>query len=222
MGALGHGRAFCGDFLVVTATDAGSPSARGVRADCASRPPGHKPRPASGRSVTAGYDPDVKAVLVDVPAALLRERRRTGADKADEMWDGVLHMVPPPSALHQRVASQLHRLLAPLAEARGPVAFYETDDKIDWYAALGVRELLVVEPVERRVELWGHVEGQPAPVPPDADGSVQSEVLSPAHSGYRPSARRALAGREGRGPRWRLRQGRPSAAITATSYRGIA
>lgn len=68
----------------------------------------------------------MKAVLVEVPAALLHERRQTGADKADEMWSGVLHMVPPASALHQRVASQLHRLFAPLAEARGLVAFYET------------------------------------------------------------------------------------------------
>ncbi len=171
--------------------------------------------------MTPSYDLDVKAVLVDVPAALLRERRQTGADKADEMWDGVLHMVPPASALHQRVASQLHRVLAPLAEARGLVAFYETglfrsdddyrvpdqlyvrpelvtrrgvegpadlvvelrspndetDDKIDWYAARGVRELLVIEPAERRVELLGHVEGRLAPVPPDEDGSVQSEVL---------------------------------------------
>lgn len=53
----------------------------------------------------------------------------------------------------------------------------ETDDKIDWYAARGVRELLVIEPAERRVELLGHVEGRLVPVPPDEDGSVQSEVL---------------------------------------------
>lgn len=163
----------------------------------------------------------MKAVLVDVPAALLRERRQTGADKFDEMWGGVLHMVPPPSALHQRVASQLHRLLAPLAEARGLVAFYETglfrsdddyrvpdqlyvrpelvtgrgvegpaelvvelrspndetDEKIDWYAASSVRELLIIEPAERRVELLRLRDRRLVPLAPDADGGVQSEVL---------------------------------------------
>lgn len=163
----------------------------------------------------------MKAVLVDVPPALLEERRRIGADKADEMWDGVLHMVPPASALHQRVGARLFRLLAPLAEARGLVAFYETGlfradndyrvpdqlyvrpelvsdrgvegpadllveirspsdeiyDKIDWYAALGVRELLIVHPGERRVELLRGTEDRLVVMVPDADGAVRSDVL---------------------------------------------
>lgn len=53
----------------------------------------------------------------------------------------------------------------------------ETDEKIDWYAARGVRELLIIEPAERRVELLRHRDERRVPVPADADGSVQSEVL---------------------------------------------
>ena len=68
----------------------------------------------------------VKAVMLDVPQALLDERRRTGADRWDEMWEGVLHMVPPPSGEHQRVGTNLLLALAPLARSRGLEPFYET------------------------------------------------------------------------------------------------
>ena len=68
---------------------------------------------------------DVKAVLVEVPAALVEERRRTGADRWDELWEGELHMVPPPSGLHQRLGMKLAMVLNPLAEARGLVGAYE-------------------------------------------------------------------------------------------------
>jgi hypothetical protein len=35
--------------------------------------------------------------MLDVPGSLLDERRRLGLDVVDEVWEGVLHMVPPPS-----------------------------------------------------------------------------------------------------------------------------
>jgi Uma2 family endonuclease len=49
----------------------------------------------------------VKGVLCDVPQSLLDERRRTGADRWDEMWDGVLHMTPSPSREHQDFQDEL-------------------------------------------------------------------------------------------------------------------
>lgn len=33
---------------------------------------------------------------MEVPEAMLAERRRLGLDRRDEMWNRVLHMVPPP------------------------------------------------------------------------------------------------------------------------------
>ena len=57
---------------------------------------------------------DVKAVLVEVPATLVEERRRTGADRWDELWEGELHMVPPPSGPHQRLGMALAMVLNPL------------------------------------------------------------------------------------------------------------
>jgi len=64
--------------------------------------------------------------MLEVPQALLEERRARGADRWDEMWEGELHMVPPPSEQHQAVGTKLVRALAPLAEARGLEARYET------------------------------------------------------------------------------------------------
>ncbi len=51
--------------------------------------------------------------------ALLERRRRTGVDRLDEVWQGVLHMVPGPSSEHARITHQLAVLLdAPARAAR--------------------------------------------------------------------------------------------------------
>jgi Uma2 family endonuclease len=50
---------------------------------------------------------------------LLGRRRATGADRWDEVWEGVLHMIPPPSVAHQRLVARLARALGPLADAAG-------------------------------------------------------------------------------------------------------
>jgi Uma2 family endonuclease len=52
----------------------------------------------------------------------LRERReRLGLDHYDEVWEGVLHMNPPPSGEHQYILQQLAVLLDPLARRAGLV-----------------------------------------------------------------------------------------------------
>ena len=68
----------------------------------------------------------MRAVLVDVPESLLEERRKAGADVWDEVWEGVLHMVPAPSGRHQRFGLRPAAALLPVAERGGLVASYET------------------------------------------------------------------------------------------------
>jgi Uma2 family endonuclease len=51
--------------------------------------------------------------------ALLESRRRSGIDRMDEVWEGVLHMVPAPDYEHGRIESRLHRLIGVPAEAVG-------------------------------------------------------------------------------------------------------
>jgi Uma2 family endonuclease len=65
--------------------------------------------------------------------ALIEHRRRLGLDHRDEVWQGVLHMNPPPSFAHERISSSLHRLLGPYADAAnlylvGTVGIGVTDD----------------------------------------------------------------------------------------------
>lgn len=50
---------------------------------------------------------------------MLERRRLAGADRFDEVWEGVYHLVPGPSHAHGRIESQLHVLLAPLAREAG-------------------------------------------------------------------------------------------------------
>jgi Uma2 family endonuclease len=49
----------------------------------------------------------MKAVMANVPEHILEWRRRTGADRYDEMWEGVLHMAPVPNRDHQDFAFSL-------------------------------------------------------------------------------------------------------------------
>lgn len=162
----------------------------------------------------------MRAVLLEVPEAMLVERRRLGLDVRDEMWDGVLYMVPPPGGPHQQVGGELFLLLGPLAKRCGLRPHYETglfradDDyrvpdqlycgpehqsdrgaeraelvveirskgdetyeKIGFYAELGVREMLIVHPEGRWVELLRAMGDRLLPVTADADGAVRSDVL---------------------------------------------
>ena len=49
----------------------------------------------------------MKAVIPQVPQHILEQRARTGLDRWDEMWEGVLHMPPMPNREHQDLALSL-------------------------------------------------------------------------------------------------------------------
>lgn len=61
----------------------------------------------------------MRAVVLEMDERVLKDRERQGADKWDEMWEGVLHLVPPPTARHQRVEDELWLALRPAARRRG-------------------------------------------------------------------------------------------------------
>src|SRR5450432_2014458 len=76
-------------------------------------------------------------VLPDPPPAefeqLLERRRRTGADRHDELWEGVLHMAPAPHSRHAELQIQVMDLLrepATTAQLKrvGDFNLGETDD----------------------------------------------------------------------------------------------
>ena len=165
----------------------------------------------------------MRVVMYEAPPdveAMLAERRRLGLDKRDEMWDGVLHMLPPPGEAHAEFSSEFFLLVGHVSKRRGlvprmetglfrtaddyrvPDQLYrrpdqrsdrgaegaelvvevrsprdETYEKIDFYSGLGVREMIVAHPIERRVELFRAVGGRLMPVQPGPDGALESEVL---------------------------------------------
>jgi hypothetical protein len=49
--------------------------------------------------------------------ALVERRRVSGLDRLDEVWKGVLHMVPAPNDAHADIAQQLAEILGPPARA---------------------------------------------------------------------------------------------------------
>jgi Uma2 family endonuclease len=64
----------------------------------------------------------MKAVLPTIPPEVLAIRKRSGADRYDEMWDGVLHLAPVPNRLHQDLEWSLETYLrlfwAPFRKAK--------------------------------------------------------------------------------------------------------
>lgn len=89
--------------------------------------PGSYPSDAlPAASSTPGYGSGMQALFVQAPEAVLAERRRLELDGRDEMWDGVLHVVPPASTAHQELGGELFVVLRTLARRAGLRSFYET------------------------------------------------------------------------------------------------
>lgn len=67
--------------------------------------------------------PSMRTLLPDPPpaevVALLERRRRLGLDRRDEVWKGVLHVVPAPSGEHAAVAAHVKALLREPARIAG-------------------------------------------------------------------------------------------------------
>src|ERR1700723_2831451 len=136
--------------------------------------------------------------------ALIEYRRRLDLDHYDEVWEGVLHINPPPTGEHQYVLQQLSVLLDPLARNVGLVAVInefglgregkdnyrvpdgglhrgvprgvcqrtaalvieivspgdETWNKLSFYAAHDVEEILILDPEKRSVSWLGLADGE--------------------------------------------------------------
>ncbi len=68
----------------------------------------------------------MRAVILEVDERMLAERRRLGLDHQDEMWEGVLHMVPPPFSRHGQIQLELGAALLGVAKRLGLSAGVET------------------------------------------------------------------------------------------------
>jgi Uma2 family endonuclease len=82
--------------------------------------------PTVHRVTKAVVLPVLTGQMPDPLQAWADERTRLGHDRWDELWDGVLHMVPPPTYGHNDRGTELLVLLRPLARAAGLKLTYET------------------------------------------------------------------------------------------------
>src|ERR1700712_197116 len=108
-----------------------------------------------------GYIHRMQAVTYKVPPELLDERRRTGSDRFDEVWDGVIHTVPTPSIPHQDFEYKLEQALRSIAARRGLRTFHNVAIMLPvrGWQDYRVPDLCVVDPAQlsdRAVE--GHAE----------------------------------------------------------------
>jgi Uma2 family endonuclease len=91
----------------------------------------------------------MRAVVLQPDPEWLAQRRRLGLDKWDEVWDGVLHVVPPASLPHQDIGGELHVILHTLVASHGLKVFYESGvfDPAKGDANYRVPDLVVADPV---------------------------------------------------------------------------
>ena len=138
---------------------------------------------------------------------LIEYRRRLDLDHYDEVWEGVLHMNPPPTGEHQYLVQQLYDLLGPPARRAGLVPLLqvfalgesrddyrapdgglhrtqprgvwqrtaalvieivspgdESWEKLPFYAAHDVDEVLILDPAKRSVDWLGLTDGEYRPI----------------------------------------------------------
>lgn len=159
----------------------------------------------------------------------LARRKLIGADRHDEMWEGVLHMAPAPNNEHQRVLDELIAFLLPLLKRTrrgqlrsginvfdesspkqnyripdatfvaagresilaedgirggGPDAVIEirspgdeSYEKLPFFAALGVREVVVIDRDTKKPEVFRLAGSQYVAVAAEREGWLASETL---------------------------------------------
>ena len=92
----------------------------------------------------------MRVLLLQPDPKWLEERRRLGHDRSDEVWDGVLHVVPSRNTSHQRFESALERVLYPLVTPLGLEVFHEHDvlDRDKGETNYRQPDIAVVSPVD--------------------------------------------------------------------------
>ncbi len=107
----------------------------------------------------------MRAVMSEVPQKILDWRRRTGADKFDEMWKGVLHMVPAPSIDHQAFEGELEAWFRTfwVAKSGGRVLHnVNVSHGEDWRDDYRIPDLILLLPTQLDFLRETHIQGPPS------------------------------------------------------------
>ncbi|MCG8586478.1 MAG: Uma2 family endonuclease [Pirellulales bacterium] len=120
----------------------------------------------------------MRAVLNQLPDHVIDDRRRKGIDLWDEMWEGVLHMNPPPSGEHQNIEFALHEWLAVhWARPLGNKVRHQAAISIaaNWTESFRTPDLVLLTSDEFRFDKNTHLDGPPLAI---------VEIHSPGDESY--------------------------------------
>lgn len=120
----------------------------------------------------------MKAVMSEVPPDILAWRKRTGADRWDEMWEGVLHMPPMPNRAHQDFEWAMEAYLRlRWARPRGAKVYHNINlaSPGGWPNNYRIPDLLLVSPERFGIDHNEYFEGAP---------DVVVEIRSPGDESY--------------------------------------
>jgi Uma2 family endonuclease len=120
----------------------------------------------------------MKAVFAAVPEYVLDERRRTGADRWDEMWEGILHMPPAPNRDHQDFEFDFQSWLKQTwARPRGNRVHHQINLAMfgGWPDDYRIPDLLLLTPDRFHIDHNEYFEGPP---------TVAVEIHSPGDEAY--------------------------------------
>jgi Uma2 family endonuclease len=109
----------------------------------------------------------MKALMLDVPSNIVQWRRRTGADRWDETWEGVLHMPPMPNRDHQAIEGALERWLwQNWAQPGGNRVYHQINVAAvgGWDDDYRIPDLVLLTPDRFHIDHNEYFEGPPAVV----------------------------------------------------------
>jgi Uma2 family endonuclease len=109
--------------------------------------------------------PQVLVKDADQADELIRERKRRGVDRYDEVWDGVYVMPSMPNLEHQELVLDLGTIFAEVVKRPGLGQVYPganvSDRAADWKSNYRVPDLVVVLKGSRAVSHSAHIQGGP-------------------------------------------------------------
>jgi Uma2 family endonuclease len=120
----------------------------------------------------------MKAVMPSVLPDVAAFRKRTGADRWDEMWEGVLHMPPMPNREHQDLEGSLETYLRFYwAPARGAKVYHQINlaPVGGWSNNYRIPDLVILLPQRFAIDRNEYFEGAP---------DVVVEIHSPGDETY--------------------------------------
>jgi Uma2 family endonuclease len=109
----------------------------------------------------------MQAVIADMPAKWLAERRHSDASRRDEVWNGVLHMPPMPNRRHQDFARDLliylHQWWAqPLGNrVNQEVNLTTPEDEDEWTSNFRIPDLVLLTPDRFHIDRGDYMAGAP-------------------------------------------------------------